>query len=65
VKTNLYIEYHETLSSQAKSDRIYGSLHKTMAAGSRADAEQPDYYGNRHANRTLVENMPEIHSAAS
>jgi hypothetical protein len=64
VKTNLYIEYHETLSSQAKSDRIYGSLHKTMAAGIVVDEDQPDRQGNRHAKRAPVENVPKIQKAA-
>jgi hypothetical protein len=41
VNEKVYVEYHESLSSQAKSSRTY-LLHKTMGARIIAKEEQPD-----------------------
>jgi hypothetical protein len=59
---NVDIGYHESLSSQAKSGRIYVLLQKIMAAGIIAKEEQPDHYGNSEKGPVL-QNLREIDRA--
>jgi hypothetical protein len=59
----VFIQYHETLTSQPKSSRTYALLHKNIVEGIIANEEQPDHYGDRHEEWMPVQNVLEIHRA--